>query len=784
MRNRYEKLYRPYRKYCVLNNGDGVELDPDINLLVLELPKPPKEIESIKNYGMHPDNQIYRRDIMPNKLIALEEEVLLELQDRHEKNKNDIINGFKIVDLFWKKLSENSHELIPEIQFIKMVQWKRVYGEWIYIDGQPMWIPPWHYSLLNWWVMDGVKGNDGLPEFRIRDWKSYVHKHYLYTTHETFAKLDKKGIALKEEDGTYKMKDMGRRVFYGDIQPKNRRSGATHQGIEICDEISVHNKDSHVTMISKSVSDVENHFTEKLITAWQKKPVFMKPIWDGNNEPSVRIEYKSPSNVFGQDSLRSSFFVTKSTSEAVVDSMRLDCILMDEQGKETGGGRVDVGSRWRITKQTLSTGSGTNIHGFAINPSTAEEMDDGAKHYYNMCQDSNFYHRNEVGQTKSGLSLTYFPAQYCLEGFVDKFGKAVVNNPTERQIALNPNSLFANHELGSRQYLLSQRDAYLNVKTPTADKVYREEIRKQPMRYAESWMGGGGELGFPMEAIDRRIAISRRDGASWISRGYFFREGDKDSKVYWRDDEDGKFELSYVMQHEMTNLQTRKMIYDVNEGMMTWHKAPQSPIIIVGADPFTFESRQKSKLREGNVAKSDGGIGGFYPFDPKIDNGKDVDKWQSDRVVLTYRDRPESQDEYHEDLLMACVYLNAMCYPENNVKDSIKYFIARGYGGYLKYDVDPLTGKPVGLAGYHVGDGTKREMFNAVNDYLVRNTHRERHMSFLEECKKIRHTDELNHYDLLAAVGAALKGAEGMALSIKRQDHQVNIMEAYKKLGI
>lgn len=784
--SKFDHLYKPARKYCAINNGDGIKQDSSLMPVVYRLPDPPKDKTTIKNYGLHPDHQVYRRDILPSRLKVVEEEVMYELQKSSENNKNDRINGYRIVDLFWKKVDLIKDELYHEIEFIKMVQWKRVYGEWAYIDGQPIWIPPWHYQLLNWWFMVGAEGEDiGYPEFRIRDWKSYVHKHYIYKTTETFDNIGKDGLPVKGNDGRYKMRDMGMRLFYGDIQPKNRRSGATHQALCGLHEIITHGLDRHATMVSKSKTDVEKHFDDKFVPAWRKMPLFMKPIWNGNNEPAINLEYKAPANVFGQKVLGSSFFITKNTSEAVVDSMTLDGILLDEQGKETGGGRVNVFSRWRVSRQTLSTGSGTKIRGFAFNPSSTEEMDDGAKNYLEMCDGSNFYIRNAVGQTSTGLALIVFPAQYCLEGFIDKFGKAVVSKPTDRQKRLNPKALFTKLNMGSRDYLLAQRDALLKENTPSSRIAYREEIRKQPMEFSEMWMGGGGEIGFPSEAIDKRLSEGRIDGDKWIDRGEFFRDGGKDGRVYWRSSDNGRFEISYKMSDDMTNQQTKKMIYDVYKGRNAWHLAPLNPKVVIGADPFAFENRQKSKLREGQVSKSDGGIAGYYPFDPKVDDPeKDSKNWHSDRFILSYRYRPESDDEYYEDLLMACIYFNALCYPENNVRDAIKYFIFRGYGGYLKFDVNPMTGKPQEVPGYYVGEATKKGMFNKLNAYLVRNAYRERHMSFLEECKKIRATDELNKFDRLAAHGAALYGADDMQVSVQKSEQHVNILDAYKSLNL
>ena len=58
-----------------------------------------------------------------------------------------------------------------------------------------------------------------------------VITHYAYTTTESFANLDKNGIAIPEEDGSYKMVDMGKRICFGVGQNKNRRSGNTNKGL-------------------------------------------------------------------------------------------------------------------------------------------------------------------------------------------------------------------------------------------------------------------------------------------------------------------------------------------------------------------------------------------------------------------------------------------------------------------------------------------------------------------------------------------------------------------------
>ena len=133
---------------------------------------------------------------------------------------------------------------------------------------------------------------------------------------------------------------------------------------------------------------------------------------------------------------------------------------------------------------------------------------------------------------------------------------------------------------------------------------------------------------------------------------------------------------------------------------------------------------------------------------------------------------------------MAAVYLGGWVYPERNITNTMEYFIRNGYGGYLKYDIDINTGKPVDKPGYWMGAAQKQEMFQLVASYLDRNVHRERHVSFLQECKKINGPEQLLNHDRLAAHGAALWGARDIDVTAQLQDKHNRVKEAYESLGV
>jgi len=789
MKNNYDEYYT-VRKHFVVNYGDGLEADPDLTPVVFSLPEPPKKWKGVKNYGLHPDDQIYRVDETPRRIKMLEEEIVTAADEKYDKSRNFTITGHKLLKAFWQRLSDDAETFQEEIKWMRHVIWKRYHGEWVFIDGQMIWLPPRYYMYLNFWNMD-VKDGYGLPEFRIRDWKSACVNHYLRHTKEGFnhESLNKKDFAQKI-DGEYSVKDFGVRVFYGPIRPKNRRSGATHEALSEAHETVCTGKGKKATTISKSVKDVIGFFDEMLFPAWRRIPMFLKPTWVGAQVDGKKIEYKTQSTTFGGKSMDSVLYYVETTDEVSLDSKRFDFILLDEQGKKTGGGRVDVADRYGVSKQTLSTGNGASIHGFCMNPSTAEDMEDGAKQYRLMCDMSNFYQRSKIGQTKTGLMLVYFPAQYCLEGFVDCFGKAIVSDPTERQMRLtrhhfpNKESAFIEQEMGSKEFLQSSRNGYLVSGKPDDLREYRKLMRKHPMRYSESWIGDSGDMGFPLVKIDARIAESEHMKSSLTDYGRFKWVNGFGSDVEWiPGDESGKFELSYRIQSQFANRKKRIRVFNgyINRWDSQW--GPVDSRFIIGGDTFGFDNQSIAKEREDRSRKSDGGVGGFYPYDDRVDGGKDRTEWESDRIILVYRAKPSSTDAYNEDLLMAAIYLGGMVYPERNITNTWEYFLKKGFGGYLKYDMNMSTGKPEEKPGYWVGTDAKNTMFQLLNDYIDRNAFRERHMSFLQEAKDIRGPEYLKNFDMLAACGAALMGSRDLNLTQASTEKSNTIEKAYALLG-
>ena len=108
---------------------------------------------------------------------------------------------------------------------------------------------------------------------------------------------------------------------------------------------------------------------------------------------------------------------------------------------------------------------------------------------------------------------------------------------------------------------------------------------------------------------------------------------------------------------------------------------------------------------------------------------------------------------------MASVYFGSMVYMERNIERGWEYFIDRGYGGYLMYEVDRQTGKKRDKPGFTSLTLSKASLFSETKDYIEYRGAKERHSTYLKECKDIKGQEEMTKYDRFTAHGAALLGS-------------------------
>lgn len=573
---KYSPLYSDADTSYVVN-FDSKNLRP----IRIALPSPPP-LHLIDNFGLHPDDQRFKRLDVPIKLVKLEKKIMRDFQDAARS-----ANGTNILKAFWDEIETHRDSYIDEIIFMKRFIYFMNYGYWLYIDGKPTFIPPWYFTYLNIHRMTTDEGYR-YPEYRKKGLYRFLFRDYLFNTTETFADIDEKGIAYKvvNQDGymVYRMADTRNKIFFGSIEPKDRRGGLTNEYCHIITRImtSERGADKLGTIVSLGGENAETHFRKKLIPAWNSWPMWLKPIWKGGVSNVKQLEFTSnvPTDI---ETLDCMINYTESAEDLANDGKMILAGGFDEQGKGKRTGNVQ--NRWQINKETMSLGGGTKVIGFCMHPSTVEQMNEGGADYKTMCDMSNFYQRKADGQTKSGLSLCYMPSSFCLENFIDAWGNPILEKPTPRQVQAGFNG-----RIGSKIFIQNKRRDLKIEDDPASMDEFKSFVRKFPEDYDECWTGISGQLGLDNEKLRTRIielenkSESKRGNFYWINKPDFIT-GSGNFLVGFKEKYDGRWTISYEMPVGTANRMSSMEDYSAIDDMDIVVNRPANPKFILGMDP-------------------------------------------------------------------------------------------------------------------------------------------------------------------------------------------------------
>lgn len=741
------KFWNPNSKKCLISN-------------------PPPE--KIANYGLPPKEQYFKRREITSKLR--------ELQKQKDGRAEDI----------WKILTTHKDNYKDEIQFIKEEWYFTTYGYWVYINGKATWIPPTHYEYLTYCTgnyvvtnLDGKKVSSLYPQYRDVDRRIDITHLYLFTCTETFVHLDKTGIAIPEEDGTYKMRDTGRFLFFGDINPKNRRRGETGKALSkiFGKSKKLAGPQAHSSINANAEATARGHWNVKFVPMVRKMPFYFKPVSDGTTRPKTEFSWKAPG---GKEQGKN--FTTSISTETIELDGKIDFspvvslrfydhakitgdVLCDEGAKREG---LDVNEDWNFLKPTMAQGaeSERNRCAFAYWPSTVEDMEGGTGvPYQKLCTASNFYQRGvQSGQTKSGLCLIYFPTEDGLENFIGPYGESIIEDPTPEQAA------FTGWDIGSREYLKSKVAEY--EADPTVDNLRKlaQFKRQNPPTYADIWRGGSGDIGFDIKKLDDHMDHWRREfsldkdprirgNLVWVipHKGTFTaseflknRLDDydiPDAYVDFRADPQGRFLFSRTLDGPQSN----RVMKDPELG---GHYGPLEEIYSMGVDPNEYHNAAQAKAREDKSGAS------FYtavvylpPDDDEVHTP--INERVSGAVVATYEAKIDDIEECNEEILMCARYWGVKVNHERNKNKVEPYFNKRGYNGLLFYAFLPEKNKYRGASGYHLGAEQPMDtLIDAIRKQIAYYMH-DPHIEVYEQFRKFNSKDDLTKLDLASAAGGA-----------------------------
>ena len=574
----------------------------DIHDLYIQLPKAPKD-KDILFHDLPKEEQYWRRTPMPKDLLNI-----------------------RSMDEWAESPREFRSKHTPYIQ----EEFKRRReGVWFYNNGVPTYITGRHYMMLQWSKID-----IGYPSFLDFQRKIFIH----------FAACEADPRSL------------------GQIYTKCRRSGYTNMSacMEVDEATQV--KEKLLGIMSKTGKDAqENIFMKKVVPIFKSYPFFFKPIQDGTTNPRMELAFREPSKRITKNNKTShkgealdTIINWKNTTANAYDGEKLHMLYLDEAGKWERP--LDIQDVWRIHRTCLIVGR--RVIGKALVGSTVNPMDRGGSQFKKLYYNSDPYERNSNGRTKSGLYKIFIPAYEALEGFFDKHGNPVIDDPKEAVEGLDGETI----TIGAKTYLQNERKALMGD-----PYELNEVIRQFPFSEDEAFRDSTKSSHFNIGKIYEQIAHNEEVYPSPVVRGNFmWKDGIQDSQVVWSPDKNGKWRVSWLPPQESRNLKVTKY----------GKHPPGNPLIGVGG----VDSYDLDKTVDGRGSK---GACHFY--------NKFNMQFPSNIFVAEYAERPPLARIFYEDILMASVFYGYPLLIENNKYGIVRYFEARGYDEYVMNRPEHLT---------------------------------------------------------------------------------------------
>lgn len=569
--------------------GDVVELGG----LLIGLPKVPDE--GIINEGLEEALQMWARTPMPQELSRIRS------MDEWSETPREFREKFR--------------------PYIEQEFRRRRDGVWFYNQGVPTYITGRHYMLLQWTRMDV-----GYPSYLSFQRDIFLH------------------MAACEADDR----------CIGQLYTKCRRSGYTNICSSVLVDEATQVKDKLLGIQSKTGKDAqENIFMKKVVAMFRGYPFFFKPIQDGTTNPRMELAFREPSKRITKNNKTSqkgdalnTVINWKNTTNNAYDGEKLHFLYLDEAGKWEKP--TDVREAWRIQRTCLIVGR--KIVGKAMVGSTVNPLDKGGEEYKQLWNDSDPTNRNANGRTVSGLYRLFIPAYESLEGFFDKYGNPIVEDPEKELATLDGDSI----GFGAKTFLKNERDALKNDA-----RELNEFIRQFPFTTDEAFRDSVEGSLFNIGKIYEQIEYNENLYPNPVVRGNFqWANGVQDSKVIFNPDQGGRWRICWLPPDD------ERSVSLIERGKRI---PPFSMRGCGGVDSYDLDATVDGR----------GSKGACHIYNKFSMNAA------SNMFVAEYASRPPMAKIFYEDVLMAAVYYGYPLLIENNKYGIVRYFESRGYDGYV-----------------------------------------------------------------------------------------------------
>ena len=155
--SKYHTDYKKEDEFAVYHGDDPI-------LETIKLPLPSVEsffgqpwdeaIQLIDGYGLHPKNQKFKHQTVPEKLKNIQDII----RRKKKMKKREAVTQ----DDIYSELEENRLEYKDEIEWIQLQIKRRYQGYWFFNNGKPTYIDGWHYVYVNFWDIQNETRQDSL----------------------------------------------------------------------------------------------------------------------------------------------------------------------------------------------------------------------------------------------------------------------------------------------------------------------------------------------------------------------------------------------------------------------------------------------------------------------------------------------------------------------------------------------------------------------------------------------------------------------------------------------
>ena len=577
----------------ICQNGTQGEVI-EISNLSIQLPKQPAK-KDILFYDLPKKNQYWKRSELPRELSQI-----------------------RSMDEWYESPREfrEKHSAYIEEEFRR-----RRNGVWFYNNGVPTYITGHHYMFLQWSKID-----IGYPSFLDFQRKLFIH------------------MAACENDPR----------SLGQVYTKCRRSGYTNMCSAVLVDEATQIKDKLLGIMSKTGTDAqENIFMKKVVAIFRSYPFFFKPIQDGTTNPRMELAFREPSKRITKKNKTTqtgealnSIINWKNTTNNAYDGEKLHILYLDESGKWEKP--TDIRESWRIHRTCLLVGR--KIVGKALVGSTVNPLDKGGRQYRDLYHSSDPNDRNENGRTKSGLYSIVIPAYEALEGFFDRYGNPIIDDPEEPIIGEGGDII----SIGAKTFLKNERKALVND-----SYELNEVIRQFPFVEDEAFRDSAKSSLFNIGKIYEQIQYNMDLFPNPVVIGNFvWANGIQDSKVIFNPDINGRWRVCWMPPEPLQNLER------IEGGKRV---APNEFLGCGGVDSYDIDATVDGR----------GSKGACHLYN------KFNMEHPGNMFVAEYASRPPLAKIFYEDVLMATKFYGYPLLIENNKYGIARYFESRGYDGYL-----------------------------------------------------------------------------------------------------